>query len=379
MLTEQNKKKAYIYTRVSTKDQVIDGHSLETQKNICMRWIEQNPEYKFENIFVELGISGTKDNRVELTNLKKVVKKDDVIVAYSLHRLVRSLKLWVAFSDIMMTAGVRIICINENIDTNSKTSYLISNIIAVLSQHEVEQIRERTKHNLDEKKKRGELCNGSAPYGYNAFKALNGTLYSYPNLEEQRGIEIIIRHRDAGKSFNEISDFLRQKKIRTKRDCILWSIPALNKIYKREKENREKYEVLLDEEKIREYEAYKAPHTVPYEILKNFIVDGKEFSHESYNDKYHPGANYNGRFYVPKIDQFKLDVQNGYIKVDEQTKLLVYNDFKTEKDDEENDELIARVLKHDMSREIYKNASKYAKSLNEKRDIASGLIKTFCI
>lgn len=371
------KKRAFIYTRVSTNAQAIDGLSLETQRSRCMEWLNKNPEYELRHVFVDAGITGTKDKRRELTNMRKVVRKDDVIILYSLHRLARKLSIWIALAEEMKKKEVRVICVCENIDTNNKQSELISNLIAVLAQHEVEQIRERTVHNLTEKKKRGELCNGKPQYGYGAYKGLNGILYSYPILAEQKGIDVILRHRDAGMSWNKIKTYLSERGFKTKNDVLLWSISVLEKIYKREKINREKNPILLDDEKISKYEKHRVPHVIPEDRVDKFLVNGREFNHEEYNNYYNPGANYEFNNYFPSVQQFKSDIANGYYPADEKTKLLVCNDFDEEKCKEMQDPLIAKVLADPKTKGLYLKGSVNMENIEMKKSYAQDLVESF--
>lgn len=374
-LPKVEKKRAFIYTRVSTDAQVIKGQSLETQKSMCMKWIDVNDEYEFKGIFVEEGITGKKESREQLDKLRQTVKSDDVIVLYSLHRLARRLKIWTVFSEEMKKKGVRIICISESIDTFNANAELMGNIIASISQNEVQQTSERTRHTMQAKRGRGELCNGKPPYGYGIFKALNGVLYSYPDLEEQKGISVIISHKDAGKSWLQIGDYLKMNGYSTKKDKLLWSKSTLFQIYKREKENRRNYPQLKNYDQIAEYEKYKAPHIVPYEQLHRFVV-GKEFSHEKYNSVYNPKGNYSATTYISSLNQFKSDLEDGHIEIDEQTKAMIINDVNKDRQLEFNDPEIVRIMANPVTRDLYLKATG-SMNFEEKKRFAVYLLTNF--
>lgn len=375
------RKKAYIYVRVSTAGQVIVGQSLDTQTGKCKEWISQHhQEYSLEGIFIEGGISGKKDSRKKLNEMRKTVKKDDVIVLYSIHRLARKLTLWLNLYDEMEKKGVRIICAAENIDTFDKKSHLIANIYAVVAQHEAEQIQERTKHNFDAKRKRGELCNGKPPYGYGAYKGLNGINYSYPKSDEQRVIDIIINHREASdppKSWTRIGNFLRARGFQPKDGGLEWYSETLRQIYAREKKAREDFPILKDWQCIELYERHRVPHIVPMNLIREYLVDGKEFDHERYNNKFHPGANYTANHYIPSLQQLKIDVEEGNIDVSEEDKALIRCDFDEEKCKEMNDPLIKRVIENEKTRDIYLQNSSHMPDFEARKRFAAGLISSF--
>lgn len=373
------KKKAYIYTRVSTMNQAIEGQSLETQCQMCEEWINKHPEYKFEKIFADKGTKGYKENRKELNELRKVVKKGDVIVLYSLHRLARRLQLWLHLSEEMKKKGVRLVCVHENIDTDDKNISIVGNMIALLAQYEVEQIQERTKHNFDGKRKRGELCNGKACYGYGAYKAMNGLLYSYPSLTEQKGIDVIINHKDGGRTWSQISDFLFKNGYPTKCNSLEWNVNSLRKIYNREKDMRERFPFLNDHEKISKYEKYRAPHIVPEHLIEKYLTSAKFFDHESYNNRYHPGANYSANHYVPTMEQLKTDVENGNFKVTDEEKLLIRNDFDEERCKEFEDPVIKRIINDPRTKDLYISSSNHMPDLDTKRKFAMNLAGSFGI
>lgn len=85
--------KVGIYIRVSTEDQVREGHSLDEQevrlKNFCLA-----KGYEFYKIYKDAGISAKNTNRPKFQEMMKDMndKKITLILAYKLDRITRSVR-----------------------------------------------------------------------------------------------------------------------------------------------------------------------------------------------------------------------------------------------------------------------------------------------
>ena len=91
-----NKKNAAIYCRVSTEDQAREGYSLPEQqeklKDLC-----KYRDYNIYGIYEDAGISGKDmEHRPQFQKMLESVRdgKINVIVAYKLDRLTRSVYDW---------------------------------------------------------------------------------------------------------------------------------------------------------------------------------------------------------------------------------------------------------------------------------------------
>src|SRR5437016_5313529 len=86
-------KKAVIYCRVSTKEQVEEGNSLITQQRICREYAIKNG-YEIAHVFIEQGESAKTAERTELQKLLNFCanRKNHIqaIIAYKIDRISRN-------------------------------------------------------------------------------------------------------------------------------------------------------------------------------------------------------------------------------------------------------------------------------------------------
>lgn len=132
------------YARVSTYQQNLDLQVDELKKIGC------------EKIFQD-KITGSKADRPELNELKKILRKGDSLVVWKLDRLGRSLKDLVIMVKELEEQEVGFISITEKIDTTSPSGKLIFHIFASLAEFERELIKERTFAGLSSARARGRV------------------------------------------------------------------------------------------------------------------------------------------------------------------------------------------------------------------------------
>ena len=141
----------FAYLRVSTFYQNLDSQRDALKVYNC---------YK---IFEEKVSGKSKDNRKELLLLLDVLRPGDNVIVYKLDRLGRSLKDLLNILEEIHKKGAHLICLSENINSNTPTGSFLFNILASLAQMERELIVERTRAGLAAAKKRGRV--GGRPKG----------------------------------------------------------------------------------------------------------------------------------------------------------------------------------------------------------------------
>ena len=132
----------YGYARVSTNTQELH------------RQIDMLIPYQCNEILSE-KITGTKAQRPELDNLKKMTRSGDKIVIESFSRLGRSTKDLIDLVEYFEKKNVQIISIKENFDTTTPQGKLMLTVFQAFAQFERDLIAQRTKEGLESARARG--------------------------------------------------------------------------------------------------------------------------------------------------------------------------------------------------------------------------------
>ena len=204
-------RKAIGYIRVSTEQQVDEGVSLEAQKAKIVAWCKAN-DYDLANVYMDAGISGkSMDKRTGLADALKAVKKDMVLVVYSLSRLARSTQDTLSIADGINKAGADLVSLTERIDTTGAMGKMMFTLMAAFNQLERDVTSERTKAALQHKKAKGEKYS-TTPFGY---EAIEGRLIEVK--AEAQIVANIMQQRQSGSTLVEIATHLNANGIQGKK------------------------------------------------------------------------------------------------------------------------------------------------------------------
>ncbi len=157
--------KVGIYIRVSTEDQVREGHSLDEQevrlKNFCLA-----KGYEVYKIYKDAGISAKNTNRPKFQEMMKDMndKKITLILAYKLDRITRSVRDLENLLIELEKHDCGIECMMDNINTLDSNGRFFIRMVTALSQLEIERTGERTKMGLVGAYKKGHY--NRCPFGY---------------------------------------------------------------------------------------------------------------------------------------------------------------------------------------------------------------------
>tara|TARA_R110002153_G_scaffold148898_2_gene300242 strand:+ start:130 stop:837 length:708 start_codon:yes stop_codon:yes gene_type:complete len=202
--------KCYGYVRVSTQYQVDDGFSLEFQE----KEIRNYAEYKKLNlvkIFYDRGKSGREiKTRKELQEVLNIMEKDDVLIFYSLSRLVRKAKDFHNIDEELRDRGCSIVSIKENLETVTTMGKAFAGITAVFAELESNSTSDRVKEGMKMKKEKGERL-GRIPYGWKLSNGKGTDLIEVP--EEQVVINLIKKMREEGNTAVKIIKHLEDNGI----------------------------------------------------------------------------------------------------------------------------------------------------------------------
>lgn len=146
-------KRAALYLRVSTKGQTVENQRLALTKTAEYKGWDIVGEYSDE------GISGAKgrDKRPGLDALLKDAtrRKFDIVAAWALDRLGRSVKQVIETVSEIESAGVDVYLEKQAIDTSTSAGRLFFHIMAAVGQFERDIIRDRIAAGIDRVKTKG--------------------------------------------------------------------------------------------------------------------------------------------------------------------------------------------------------------------------------
>ena len=145
--------KAVIYARVSTSHQTVDNQLLE------LRAAASRMGWTVAAELTDHAISGTKGraDRPAWNKLFTMIQRRevDVVMAWSIDRLGRSIKELVGFMDEVQAAGVDLYVHQQAINTATPAGRMVFHIIASLGEFEREIIVERTRSGIARAKSQG--------------------------------------------------------------------------------------------------------------------------------------------------------------------------------------------------------------------------------
>lgn len=173
----------YGYARVSTKNQMVYGFSLEQQET-------QLREAGATEIYKD-AFTGTKEHRPNFDKLMSVLKAGDCLMVTKLDRLARSFLQGSKIVSDLIEKGVRVHILNIGIMDNTPSSKLITNIFFAFAEFERDMIVERTMSGKEVAKLRDDFREGR-PRKFSkqqialALELL--TNHTYSEVEDMTGI-----------------------------------------------------------------------------------------------------------------------------------------------------------------------------------------------
>src|SRR5271163_156473 len=136
-------KRVGLYLRVSTKN----GQTVENQRQALAEAINRRQGWVIVEEFVDHGISGAKgrDKRPAFDRLLKAVvrRKIDVVAAWSVDRLGRSLQDLIGFLGELNAAGVDLYLEKQAVDTTTPAGRALFQMLGVFAEFERAIIQER--------------------------------------------------------------------------------------------------------------------------------------------------------------------------------------------------------------------------------------------
>lgn len=169
-----NSKRAVIYCRVSTKEQVDEGNSLVTQERLCREYA-LNQGLEIAEIFIEKGESAKTADRKELQRMLAYCgdRKEAVnaVIAYKIDRISRNIADYSYIKVKLKRYNIEIKSVSEHFE-DTPAGRFMENIIANVSQFDNEVRTERSVGGMREAVQEGRYV-WKAPLGYSNVKIGN--------------------------------------------------------------------------------------------------------------------------------------------------------------------------------------------------------------
>ena len=144
-----------LYLRVSTKN----GQTVDNQRQALTEAIGRRPGWVIAGEFADEGISGAKgrDKRPEFDRLLKEVvrRKIDVVAAWSVDRLGRSLQDLVSFLGELSAAGCDLYLEKQAVDTTTPAGRALFQMLGVFAEFERAIVQERIHAGLARAREKG--------------------------------------------------------------------------------------------------------------------------------------------------------------------------------------------------------------------------------
>ena len=156
------------YARVST-DHLDQQNSLHNQKDYFINLIKKNKHWEFVSGYIDEGISGTSvKKRNSFLKMLDDAKnnKFDLIVTKEISRFSRNTLDSIKYTRELLSYGVAVLFVNDNINTALSDSELRLTIMASMAQDEIRRLSERVKFGMNQAINKGTVLGNDMLYGY---------------------------------------------------------------------------------------------------------------------------------------------------------------------------------------------------------------------
>jgi len=208
-LTGEKMKIGYIRNSTITQE-----NSVEVQNKLINDFCENN-KITLDKIVVDEGISGSGEKTKLRDGYNSIIEmihnqEIDTLVVISISRWGRNLGEIYKSVQLMETKGVNFLSIKENIDTSTPYGRFTINLLSSLYEMELELIKERVKDTLKVKKENGKVYSPT-PFGFNRVEQ-----DLIENPKEKRLLRKMLRLKENGNSYGDISNYLKKNRHKTK-------------------------------------------------------------------------------------------------------------------------------------------------------------------
>jgi site-specific DNA recombinase len=166
-----------IYARTSSDERLnCEFNSLHAQDESCSAFIKSQQSrgwVRIDTDYRDGGFSGKDTDRPALIRLLDDIRagKVDVVVAYKLDRISRSLRDFLSLMELFQKCGVSCVSVTQSFDTNTPMGRLMMNVLLSFAEFEREIIGERIRDKLGAARRRGKWTGGTPILGYDVDRS----------------------------------------------------------------------------------------------------------------------------------------------------------------------------------------------------------------
>jgi len=145
--------RAAIYARVSTSN---NGQSPEMQLRELREFCERRG-WSIAEEYVDVGISGSKEDRVELNRLMADAhrRRFDVVVVWKFDRFARSVSHLLRALETFKALGIDFVSLSEQVDTSTPTGKMVFTVLGAVAELERSLIAERVRAGIRNARAKG--------------------------------------------------------------------------------------------------------------------------------------------------------------------------------------------------------------------------------
>ena len=222
------------YSRVST-DHIEQLSSLRNQKDYFEDMIKSNSNWLYVQGYVDEGISGTTDYKRE--NFMRMIEDAknnmfDLIVTKEISRFSRNTLDSIKYTRILLSYGVAVLFLNDNINTIYSDAELRLTIMASMAQDEIRRLSERVKFGMIRAIKNGTILGNNMLYGYKKNKITN----NLEIIDEEAMVvkKVFTLYTIDKYSLSKIAKYLNKEGIKTVNNKS-WSTTSISRMIKNPK------------------------------------------------------------------------------------------------------------------------------------------------
>lgn len=215
--------RAAIYTRVSTREQAVEGYSLDAQERLLTDFCKIK-KYDIFKLYSDKGISA-KDiiHRPGMLELLQDAKlhKFDIVLVWKLTRFSRNMTDLITTCEELDRLGIALVSYSEAFDSGTPAGRMIRSMLGTVAQFEREVIGENISLAMLERAKQGKrTCNELLGYD------LSGPDSFSINEKEAEYINFVHNNYLLRKNISEVAELAREKGFCGKRGKVPtpWSI-----------------------------------------------------------------------------------------------------------------------------------------------------------